>query len=204
MTQVFDEAGDLVPVTVLEVGPCSVVQIKHDAEGACSAVQIGYDEKKKKNTNAPMLGHFDKAGVSPKKLLKDVKPEGDAEFELGQTLGAAVFADTSLVDVTGTSKGRGFAGVIKRHKFHGGPASHGATTHRHGGSIGPGSSPSRVMKGRKMPGHMGDEKVTVRNLAVVRVDEERNLLLIRGAVPGCTGSYVMVHKVAARRAESKS
>ena len=194
MTQVYDEAGVLVPVTVLEVGPCAVVQLKTDKSGACTAVQIGFDERKIKNTPKPLLGHFGKAGVHPFKMLRDVQVEPDARLEPGQTLGVDVFSDTACVDVIANSKGRGFAGVIKRHGFHGGPAAHGSKVHRHGGSIGPGSSPGRVMKGRKMPGHMGACRVTVRNLLVVKVDAARNLMLVRGAVPGSRGSYVMVRK----------
>ncbi|MDP6106872.1 MAG: 50S ribosomal protein L3 [Candidatus Brocadiia bacterium] len=200
MTQVYGEDGTLVPVTVLGVGPCPVVQVKRDVEGLCRAVQIGFDERKCKHTTKPMQGHFAKAGVSPLKILRDVAPEPDAEIEPGQVLTVDVFEGVALVDVTGTSKGRGFAGVMKRHGFRGGPASHGATTHRHGGSIGPGSSPGRVMKGRKMPGHMGDSQVTVRSLKVVKVDGERDLLLVRGAVPGSRGGWVLVRKAIALNA----
>ncbi len=200
MTQVYDEDGTLVPVTVLEVGPCPVVQVKRDAEGLCRAVQIGYQERKRKHTTKPMQGHFAGAGVSPTKVLRDVDPEPDAEIEAGQILKVDIFADIPLVDVIATSKGRGFAGVMKRHGFRGGPASHGATTHRHGGSIGPGASPGRVVKGRKMPGHMGDSQVTVRNLKVVKVDGERDLLLVRGAVPGSRGGCVLVRKAIALNA----
>jgi len=199
MTQTFDEAGAVVPVTVLQVGPCVVLQVKNDAAGTCRAVQIGFDERKRKNTPKPLLGHFDKAGVEPKRVLRDVKPEQGAELEPGQSLGASIFADTKFVDVTGTSKGRGFAGVIKRHGFRGGPATHGSKTHRRPGSIGPGTDPGRVIKGRRMAGHMGAERVTVRNLQVVRVDEARNLILVKGAVPGSNGGYVEVKKAKAAR-----
>ena len=197
MTQVFDEDGALVPVTVLQIGPCAVVQIKNDADGACTAVQIGFEERKRKNTPRPQLGHFNKAGVSPKRLLRDVAPEEGAQLEPGQSLGVEVFADTQTVDVISTSKGRGFAGVIKRHGFHGGPASHGSKVHRHGGSIGAGSSPGHVIKGMKMPGHMGAARVTVRNLRVVKLDEQRNLMLVKGAVPGARNGHVLVRKAAA-------
>lgn len=195
MTQIFDEAGTLVPVTVLKVGPCSVLQIKTDPSGSCSAVQIGFDSRKKKNTPKPLLGHFAKAKVDPMRVLRDVEPEQDAQLEMGQTISVDVFADTALVDVVSTSKGRGFAGVIKRHGFHGAPASHGGKMHRHGGSIGPGASPGHVIKGKKMPGHMGAVRVTVRNLQVVKVDKDRNVMLVKGAVPGCNGCYVLVRKV---------
>ncbi len=201
MTQIFDEAGVLVPVTVLQVGPCFVVQVKNDREGSCKAVQIGFDERKRKNTPRPQLGHFDKARVDPRRVLRDVEPEDGAELEPGQSLGAEVFSGIEFVDVTGISKGRGFAGVIKRHGFHGGPASHGSQTHRRPGSIGPGTSPGRVFKGKKLPGHMGAERVTVRNLRVARVEEGRNLILVRGAVPGHNGGYVLVRKTKAVHAK---
>jgi len=201
MTQIYDEAGTMVPVTVLEVGPCNVVQVKTDAEGRCKAVQIGFGERKRKRTTKPLLGHFAKAKVAPKRLLRDVEPEPEAELALGQVVSVGIFAQTPSVDVIAKSKGCGFTGVMKRHNFKGGPASHGASRiHRHGGSIGPGASPGRVIKGRKMAGHMGDAQVTVRNLKVVKVDEERGLLLVRGAVPGSKGSHVMVRKAIALRA----
>ena len=200
MTQVYDEDGTLVPVTVLQLGPCFVVQIKNDEEGACRAVQIGFEERKRKNTPKPLLGHFSKAGVRPKRLLRDVPPQKGAQLEPGQRLGVEVFADTEAVDVIGTSRGRGFAGVIKRHGFHGGPATHGSKVHRRGGSIGAGTSPGRVIKGMKMPGHMGAARVTARNLRVMKLDEERNLMLVKGAVPGARNGYVLVRKARANQA----
>ena len=197
MTQLFDEAGAVVPVTVLEVGPCPVVQVKTDRSGAPAAVQIGFDNRKKKNTPKPLLGHFAKAGVVPVKVLRDVATEQGVELKLGQSLGVEVFSDTAFVDVTSNSKGRGFAGVIKRHGFHGGPASHGSTYHRRGGSIGAGTTPGRVMKGRKMAGHMGASKVTVCNLRVMKLYPDRNLMLVKGSVPGSKGCYVLVRKAKA-------
>ena len=197
MTQIFDDEGTVVPVTLLQVGPCSVVQLKPGAAGSRGAVQIGFDERKAKRTPKPLLGHFAKAHVSPKKLLRDVETEGDAKLEPGQTLGVDVFADTSFVDVCGRSKGRGFAGVIKRHGVHGSPESHGGKKPRHGGSIGAGTDPGRVVKGKKMAGHMGAARVTVRNLRVVKVDASRDLMIVRGAVPGPNGAYVLVRKARA-------
>ncbi len=199
MTQIFDESGAVVPATVLQVGPCSVVQIKNGPDGSCTAVQIGFDERKRKNTTQPLLGHFAAAGLSPKKRLRDVPPEPDAELEPGQSIGVGIFDDTPFVDVIGTSKGRGFAGVIKRHGFKGGPATHGATTHRHGGSIGAGTSPGHVIKGKKMPGHMGAARVTVKNLRVLKIDPDRDLMLVKGCVPGSNGSYVLIRKAKALR-----
>jgi large subunit ribosomal protein L3 len=194
MTQIFDDDGSAVPVTVLQVGPCYVVQPKEDADGKLRAVQIGFDERKRKNTPKPLLGHFAKAGVTPKKVLRDVEPDDADSIECGQELGVLEFKDEKRVTVTGTSKGRGFAGVIKRHGFRSGPATHGSNFHRVAGSVGSGTDPGRIIKGRKMPGHMGAEKVTVRNLEVVKVIEERNVLLVKGAVPGCNGGYVLVRK----------
>lgn len=203
MTQLFDESGSVLPVTVLQVGPCYVIQVKTSDSDECLAVQIGFDEAKKKRVSKPLLGHFAKAGVPPTKLLRDVEPDGDEVPELGQRLGAEVFAETARVDVTGISKGRGFAGVMRRHGFHGMPASHGTSKkHRAPGSIGSGTDPGRVMRGKAMPGHMGVRQVTVHNLDVVRVDTDRNLLLVKGAVPGSKGSYVTVSKP--KREGSKS
>lgn len=195
MTQVFDEEGTLLPVTVLRVGPCPIVQIKKKADELPPDIQIGFDEKKRKNTSNALLGHFDKAGVSPKKVLRDVEAEADIELELGQALTVEIFGDTKLVDVVGTSKGRGFAGVVRRHGFSGGRGSHGGKAVRHAGSIGPGTDPGRVIKGRRMAGQMGNERVTMRNLEVVKIDPEQNLLLVKGSVPGSKGNYVMVSKV---------
>ena len=195
MTQIFNDEGELVPVTVLEVGPCPVVQVKHDEEGVCTAVQIGFGDCKRKNTTSPLRGHFDKAGVEPKKILCDVLPGKDAELEPGEELDVSVFEETELVDVTGTSKGRGFAGVVRRHNFGGAPASHGGKKLRSAGSIGPGTDPGHVIKGRRMAGHMGCEKVTMRNLKLVKIDHEKNLLLVKGSVPGNKGNYVTVQKV---------
>ena len=194
MTQIFDEAGRQVPVTVLRIGPCFVTQVKTPDKDGCRSVQIGFEDAKRKNTPLPQLKHFEKCGLTPKKLLRDVEPEEGRELEPGQRVGVEIFEGVSHVNVTGVSKGRGFAGVIKRHGFHGGPAAHGSKVHRHAGSIGPGTSPGRVIKGRKMAGHMGAEKVTVRNLRVLAIDPERSLMLVKGAVPGSRGSYVTVSK----------
>lgn len=192
MTQVFDESGAAVPVTALQVGPCVVLQIRESAGGGVA--QIGFDQRKRKNTPRPLLGHFERAGVSPVRIIRDVKLEDDQQCEPGQELTVDEFSGVTAVNVTGSSKGRGFAGVIKRHGFSGGPATHGSKFHRKAGSIGPGTDPGRVIKGRKMPGRMGNERITIKNLKVVMVDGERNLLLVRGAVPGSKGGYVLVHK----------
>lgn len=201
MTQVYDEAGVLKAVTVLEVGPCDVVQIKTPEKDKYQAVQIAFGEKKEKRTSRPMLGHLAKAGVGPRRVLREVEVAGDAVPEPGQQLTVSVFEAGDLVDVVGTTRGMGYTGLIKRHGFHGGNASHGAKTHRHSGSIGPGTWPARTMKGRKMSGHHGDLRRTVKNLSVVGVDTERNLLLVGGAVPGSKNSIVVVrHATSAPKA----
>jgi large subunit ribosomal protein L3 len=196
MTQVFDDEGRLIPVTVLQVGPCAVTQVKSGENENAEAVQIGFDEAKPKNTPRPLMGHFRKAGVSPKKVLADVEPDGDEMPEAGQDLRVDVFEGVTHVDVQGVSKGRGFAGVVRRHGFSGAPETHGGRFGRRGGSIGTSATPSRVLKGKKMAGHMGAEKVTIRNLEVVRIDTEHNLMLVKGSVAGSNGSYVKVRKAA--------
>jgi large subunit ribosomal protein L3 len=194
MTQVFDEAGARVPVTVLQVGPCAVTQVRTVEADGVAAVQIGYDEAKRKNTTQPAMGHFGKAGVAPRKLVRDVAPEGDEMPEPGQEFGVDMFEGTGFVDVCGTSKGKGTAGVMKRHGFGGSPETHGGRFGRRGGSIGTSASPSRVLKGKRMAGRMGTDRVTVRNLKVVKLIPEENLMLVQGSVPGPNGGYVMVRK----------
>jgi large subunit ribosomal protein L3 len=194
MTQVFDESGKHVPVTVLQVGPCVVTQVKTEETDNVAAVQVGFMERKRKNTTQPLLGHFEKADATPKQVVHDVAPEGDELPEPGQELGADIFEETDYVDVTGTSKGRGFAGVVRRHGFATAPKTHGGRFGRTGGAIGTSATPARVIKGVKMPGQMGNEQVTIRNLQVVKVDAERNLVLVKGSVAGPKGGFVMVRK----------
>ncbi len=182
MTQIFNEDGVLVPVTVLEAGPCKVTQVKTEENDGYTAVQIGFVDAKDKHTNKPMQGHFNKAGVEFKRHLKEFKLEG--EFEVGQELKADVFAEGDKIDVRGTSKGKGFQGAIKRHGFSIGPKAHGSKYHRSAGSMGNASFPGRVFKGKKLAGHMGAEIVTVQNLEVVKVMPEKNLLLVKGSIPG--------------------
>ena len=184
MTQVWSEDDKLLPVTVIEAGPCVVTQVKTEKRDGYRAAQIGFGEVKAKRLNKPMAGHFAKSNVEPKRYLAEVRlGEGD-EVKLGQTLTVESFADAKRVSVSGTSKGKGFAGVMKRHNFKGGPGGHGSHFHRAPGSIGQCATPARVFKGMKLPGHMGSETVTVRNLEVVKIDLEQNLLLVKGAVPG--------------------
>ncbi len=200
MTQVFQEDGSLIPVTVLTAGPCVVTQIKTEENDGYSAVQVGYEDKKEKvitkdkggkkeiahrhGVNKPEKGHFDKAGVKSKRYLREFRFENAGEYELAQEIKADIFEVGDHVDVTAISKGKGYQGAIKRLGQHRGPMKHGSKFHRHQGSNGACSSPSRVFKGKGMPGHMGSVKVTVQNLEVVRADAEKNLLLVKGSVPG--------------------
>ena len=183
MTSVFSADGKNVPCTVIEVGPCVVTQIKSVEKDGYAAVQVGFQDAKEKNTSAPLMGHFKKAGVTPKRHLAEFKGFTQ-ELNLGDTLTVELFNDAEYVDVIGTSKGKGFQGAIKRHNQSRGPMTHGSKFHRHAGSNGSASDPSKVFKGKKMPGQMGNKKITVQNLEVVRVDAENNLILVKGSVPG--------------------
>jgi large subunit ribosomal protein L3 len=200
MTQVFEDSGRRVPVTVLLVGPCTVTQVKTGETDSVAAVQIGFDERKRKSLTKPALGHFEKAGVTPKRVLRDVPPEGDQMPQVGQEISVGIFEGVRRVDVIGVSKGRGTAGVVKRHGFSGSPETHGGRFGRHSGSLGATTSPGRVFKGMRMAGHMGAARATVRNLEVVRLDADRNLMLVKGAVAGYNGSYVVVRKAVASSA----
>ena len=193
MTQVFDEKGNVVPVTVVELGPCAVVQKKTAENDGYEAVQLGFDDKKVTRVNKPMKGHFDKANVAPKKTLKEFRLDDISAMNVGDILKADVFTAGDVVDVKGTSKGHGTAGAIKRWNFSRLRMSHGTgPNHRHAGSLGACSSPSRVFKGKKMAGHYGHEAVTVQNLKVVKVDAESNLIAIKGAIPGPKGGIVVI------------
>jgi len=194
MTQVFAPDGTVIPVTVLEAGPCLVVQKKTVENDGYCALQVGYGEAKPKQVNKPEKGHYEAnvKGQAPRRVLKEFRLEDCDQFEVGAEIKADVFAAGDLVDVSGTSKGKGFQGAIKRHGQHRGPLTHGSKYHRGLGSMGAGTTPGRVRKGKKMPGHMGAVKVTVQNLEVVRADPEKNILLIKGAVPGIKGALLMV------------
>jgi len=193
MTQVFGEDGVVTSVTVIEAGPCHVMQVKTDERDGYTALQLGLDDKKRKNATKPESGHARAAKAEPKRFLREIRIEGSEEVQLGDVLTVAIFENAESVDVTGTSKGKGFQGVMKRHGFRGNTASHGASKdHRAPGSIGQSSDPSRVFKGMRMPGRMGNVRTTCRNLKVVLVDAERNLLLVKGAVPGPAGGYIIV------------
>ena len=192
MTQIFAEDGTLIPVTVVEAGPCSVVQKKTVETDGYSAVQVGFGDKKEKNTNKPMKGHFAKAGVAVKRYLRELKLDNAEEMNVGDVIKADIFEAGDVLDVTGTSKGHGYSGTVKRWGSHRGPMAHGSHYHRAPGSLGACSSPSRVYKGKKLPGHFGVEKVTIQNLDLVKVDAERNLLLIKGSVPGPKGGLLVI------------
>ncbi len=198
MTQIFDKDGKVIPVTAIKLGPCVVVQKRTVEKDGYEAVQVGFleENKKVKKVTKPMMGHFKKAGVAPVKILKEFKPLVSLnDIKLGEKITFdKIFQINEKVDVTGRSKGKGFQGVMKRHGFHGGRATHGSMFHRAPGSIGASAYPSRVIKGKRMPGHMGDEKVTVKNLEVVGMYPDRNVVLLKGAVPGYSGSYVFVRK----------
>ncbi|NLW78849.1 MAG: 50S ribosomal protein L3 [Ruminococcaceae bacterium] len=193
MTQIYNEAGKVVPVTVVEAGPCVIVQKKTVDSDGYEAVQLGFGDVSAKRVSKPAKGHFDKADVAPKKTLREFKFDNAAELKVGDILKADVFAEGDRVDVTGTSKGKGFAGNIKRFGGHMMRATHGGgPIHRHPGSLGAGSTPSRVMKGKKLPGHMGAERVTIENLTIAKVDVENNLIAIKGALPGAKGTIVYI------------
>ncbi len=200
MTQLFAEDGTVTPVTVIKAGPCVVVQTKSAAgKDGYNAVQLGLVEDKPvrlKNVTKPLRGHFEKTGggVPPTRILKEIRLSTEPEAAVGDQIKVDVFADGDKIEVVGRSKGRGFAGTIKRHKFHRGPESHGSMSVRAPGSIGQSAYPSRVIKGTRSSGHMGDERVTVKGLTVAKVDAENNLLMVRGAVPGANGSLVVVKK----------
>ena len=190
MTQIFNEAGELVPVTVLQAGPCVVTQVKTIENDGYEAVQVGFEDIREKLVNKPVKGMFDKAGVSYKRYVREFKLEG--EYSVKDEIKVDVFEAGDKIDATAIAKGKGFQGAIKRHGQSRGPMAHGSKYHRHAGSNGSCSTPSRVFKGKKMPGHRGGKKVTTQNLEVVRVDAEKNLLLVKGAVPGPKKSLVTI------------
>ena len=192
MTQIFNEDGVLTPVTVLQAGPCVVTQVKTEENDGYSAVQVGFVDKKEKGINKPQKGHFDKAGVAPKRFVREFRFENAEEYTVGQEIKADIFAAGDKIDATATSKGKGYAGGIKRHGLKSGPSAHGSKYHRHAGSNGMASDPSKVFKVKKMPGQMGAERVTIQNLEIVKVDADQNIILVKGAVPGPKKSLVML------------
>jgi large subunit ribosomal protein L3 len=193
MTQVFADTGNAIPVTVLEAGPCTVVQVKTRASDGYEALQLGF-EAKKKNVTRPMAGHFKRANVAATRVLRELRLKSTDGYQVGQILSVELFKAGELVDVTGITKGQGFQGGVKRHGWYGGDATHGSMFHRAPGSIGASSDPSRVFPGHRLPGRMGADRVTVPHLEVVRVLPEQHLLLVKGAIPGATGGLVLIRK----------
>ena len=196
MTQIFTKEGVVIPVTVVQAGPCHVVQVKTKENDGYEAVQFGFGEKKEKKTTKALIGHFAKSKVAPKKTLKEFRLTNCANYQLGQEIKCDIFKEGEKVDVSGVSKGHGFTGPIKRWNQHRGPMAHGSGYHRGVGSMGACSSPSRVFKNKHMAGQWGHEKVTVQNLLIARVDAERNLILIKGGIPGAKGSVVFIKQTA--------
>ena len=192
MTQLFNENDEVMAVTVIQAEPNTVCQVKTGDTDGYEAVQLGFGEIKDKHLTMPMRGHYEKLGVEPRRHLREVRVEDASEYKPGDMQTVAAFNEVKKVDVTGTSKGKGFQGVIKRHGFGGGPAGHGSHFHRAPGSVGMCATPSRVLRGMRMPGHMGCDRVTVKNLEVVRIDEDLNLILVKGAVPGAKNGIVRV------------
>ena len=204
MTQIFTEEGKVIPVTMVEAGPCTVTQIKTVEKEGYGALQLGFGAVKEKKVSKPQKGHFESKNLEPRRHLAELRVEDPAGYQLGQEITVDIFAKGDHVDITGRSRGKGFAGVIKRYNFRGGPASHGAHFHRAPGAIGACATPSRVFKGTRMPGRMGAERVTALNLEIVDVKTERNLLLLRGSVPGPDGGLLLIREsVKARKKRKK-
>jgi large subunit ribosomal protein L3 len=202
MTQIFAENGALIPVTVLEAGPCLVVQKKTVENDGYTALQVGFEGLKQKHAKKPLKGHYEarlgNVNTAPNKVIKEFRLENPDQFEVGSEIKADIFSPGEYVDISGTSKGKGYQGAIKRHGQSRGPMSHGSKYHRGLGSMGPGTTPGSVKKGKKMPGHMGAKRVTVQNLEIVRADGEKNLLLVRGAVPGIRGALLTIKSTVKR------
>ena len=192
MTQIFDEAGKVIPVTVIEAGPCTVAQVKTVESDGYNAIQLAYGEVKESKVNKPKKGHFIKAGLTPKKHLREFRVDEIESYKVGDEIKADTFVAGDRVDIQGTTKGKGFQGVIKRHGQSRGPMGHGSMYHRRPGSMGPTSTPGRVFKGKKLPGHMGVQTITIQNLDVVRVDMDKNVILVKGSVPGVKGAILKV------------
>ena len=194
MTRLFKEDGEVIPVTVIEAGPCHVLQVKTSKLDGYGAVQLGFDAKKEKRTNKALKGHFKKSKVKPARFIRELRTDSEQKYEVGQAVTVDIFQENDLVDVIGISIGKGFQGGVKRWGWQGGRASHGSMHHRAPGSIGASSFPSRVFKGHHMPGRMGGERKTMKNLEVVRVDKDNNLLVVKGCVPGHKNSYLLIRE----------
>lgn len=202
MTRIFDESGTVIPVTMIQAGPCPILQKKLQDKDGYTALQIGFEPTTDKNITKPLLGHFKKANASPLRFIRELRLEDTNGYEVGQSLDLAVFAVGDHVDVAGISKGRGFSGTIRRFHTRRGPNTHGSTYHRRTGSLSASSDPSRVYKGKVMPGRMGGERETAQNLTVVRMDPERNILMVKGSIPGATNGYVVISKSVKAKAKN--
>lgn len=194
MTRMFTEEGRWIEVTVLQAGPCTVVQRKTQESDGYNAVQVGFEELRESRCKKPLKGHFEKMNVAPKRVLREFRVDDGSELSAGDVVTTEIFKTGDKVDISGTSKGKGFAGVIKRHHFRGGPGGHGSNFHRRPGAIGQSADPSKVVKGKRMPGQMGNARVTTQNLEVVDVDHDKNLIVVRGSVPGAKGGLVVVRR----------
>lgn len=192
MTQIFDKDGKVIPVTIIEAGPCPVIQSKTEESDGYDAIQIGFDTIKESKVFKPGLGHFKKVNVKPVRFIKEIR--GKFQYKTGDEITIDIFKEDEYVDVTGISKGKGFAGGVKRWGWKGGGASHGSMSHRRIGAVGTGTTPGRVLKGKTMPGHMGFKKNTVQNLKIMKIDKEKNLLVVKGAVPGIKDGYIIIRK----------
>jgi large subunit ribosomal protein L3 len=192
MTQIFDESGNIIPVTILKVGPCVVTQVKTEAKDGYNAIQVGYSNVSSKSLTQPQLGHLQKSNIQPLKYLKEFRVSNDQEFEVGQILKVDTLSPGQLVNIQGKSIGKGFAGLQKRHNFTRGPMTHGSKNHRAPGSIGMGTTPGRVLPGKKMPGQLGNKIITVQKLKVVQFNLEENILIIKGSVPGKPGNLLSI------------
>lgn len=195
MTQIFEESGRVMPVSVIQAGPCPIVQVKTVEKDGYGAIQIGFGDVKESRVTNGLKGHFKKGGVTPRRVLREVRVNDPTQFKVGDALDVKLFEGTVIVDVISRAKGRGFAGTIKRHNFMRGPASRGSKNVREPGSVGQNSTPGRIFKGKRLPGRMGGQRTTVKNLALVQVDAENNLLFVKGSVPGPTNGFVLVRKV---------
>lgn len=206
MTRIYDAAGSMIPVTIIEAGPCPILQIKNNESDGYQAVQLGFDPLPERKVNRPLAGHFKRAGAEPVRVVREFRTEDLASFAPGQTLDLSLFEVGEKVDIVGKTKGRGFTSNIKKHHSSRGPMSHGSTYHRRTGSLGASADPSHVMKGKAMPGHLGNTRVTAQNVTIIEVDRERNLLIVRGSIPGHNNGYLMIvkGKKAARKAARKT
>lgn len=202
MTQIFDQKEELVPVTMIEAGPCLVTQIKGDAKDGYRAAQIGFGDVKEKHLNKPMAGHFEAKKVGPRRHLAEFAIGEKDEYQVGQNIDVSAFSEGEMADVVGTTKGKGFQGVVRRWGFKGGPSGHGSMFHRKPGAVGAGTDPGRVWKGQRMPGRMGGSRWTAKNLRIIKIDAQENMIYVTGSVPGGKGSLVMVRETAEKRAHS--